>query len=200
MPPAQLGGMRISPSVLMLAGCMLVGCSGQIEEPTGREDGPGELRGEDGAGETSTPPAPELTVTNERLRLLPFSVRLARVAAVTGVAEDDPILSELHRRAIDLGAADFANGIAPDPIWSSTKMSVWVDALQPVCGSEAMRTRYPSFPESLPAFVQAAYGRHATAEDTAALEPVLSATAIDEERRYVLACTVLLSAAEMVLQ
>lgn len=192
--------MRALPPLLMLLGSMLLGCSGQIEEPAGREDGPGELRGEGGGGGTSTPPAPELTVTNERLRLLPFSVRLARVAAVTGVAEDDPILAELHRRAIDLGAPDFANGIAPDPLWNATKMSVWADALQPVCESDAMRARYPSFPESLPAFIEAAYGRHPTPDDAVALEPILGAVALDDGRRYVLACTVLLSAAELVLQ
>jgi len=171
--------------LLLLAGA----CDGSIEEPSGgAELGPGEVS-------PDTPPVVEddepLVLTSERLRLLPFSVRLARVAAVAGVAADDPLLEPLVRRAVELGAPEYASGIQADAIWNASKIAIWADALEPICASPQMRARYPSFPESLGAFVEQAYGRRLAPEDETSLEPLRTAT-IDDERRYVLTCMTLL--------
>jgi hypothetical protein len=177
---------------------VLAGCGGSIEEPTGSGEEETVRPGED---PSSVPPpeVEELVLPSERLRLLPFDVRLARIAAVVGVATTDPLLERLVARRVELGAPDYANGIQADAAWNASKIALWADQLEPICASEQMRTRYPSFPESLGPLIEATYGRRMVPEDETALAP-LDAAAIDPERRYVLTCMTVLSGAEMVLQ
>ena len=189
--------MRPASSALALV-LILWGCGGSIEEPSG-SGGEGAVR--PGDDPSTVPPAEEeeLVLVSERLRLLPFDVRLARIAAVAGIATTDPLLEQLVARRVDLGAPDYANGIQADSSWNAAKIALWADLLEPVCASEPMRTRYPSFPDSLPQLIEAAYGRRMVPEDESALAP-LDVAAIDPERRYVLTCMTVLSGAELVLQ
>lgn len=60
------------------------------------------------------PERPEVLLPVERLQLLPFEVRLKRLAAAVELPVTDAVFNTLRSRATDLGAHDFANGVAPD--------------------------------------------------------------------------------------
>ena len=185
----------VSPALALLL--LLAACGGSIEEPTGT--GEGETVGPTDDPAVTPPEDEELVLASERLRLLPFDVRLARVAAVVGVPTTDPLLEPLVARRVELGAPDYANGIQADTAWNASKIALWADLLEPVCASEPMRARYPSFPESLGSLIEQAYGRRMVPEDQSVLAE-LDAAMIDPERRYVLTCMTILSGTEMVLQ
>src|SRR5688500_16304239 len=91
-----------------------------------------------GTIDQDTPPAWE--GARSQVELLPYHVRLTRVAQVLGVTTDDPALGDMRERHLELGDHDFATGVRPNLTWTSSRMSVWVSTLMPVCQSEAMRT------------------------------------------------------------
>lgn len=128
--------------------------------------------------------------------LLPFDVRLAKVARVAGLPIDDPALAQLRARRFELGDHDFSIGVRPDSSWSVSRIGAWVKALKPVCASPVMRHRYPSLPQNLDAFVLAAYGREATNDDRAAMTEAVSA--LDAESKHELVCLAVLSSLEFV--
>lgn len=132
------------------------------------------------------------------LALLPFDVRLAKVAKVVGVETTDPLLEPLRARRYDLGDHDYSKGVKPDTTWSSARLGTWVKALKPVCASPAMRTRYPALPEKLGELMLAAYGRNATDEDRKAVEEAVAATALDSESQYQVVCLAVLTSLEFV--
>lgn len=133
-----------------------------------------------------------------QVELLPYNVRLARVAGVLGVTSDDPALAEMRERHLELGDHDFATGVRPNLTWTSSRMSAWVAALMPVCQSEPMRARYPTLPGGAGDLMAAAYGRPATPEDLAAVDEGLADVPIDDEERYMATCLAILSSAEFV--
>ena len=133
-----------------------------------------------------------------RVQLLPFDVRLAKVAHVVGVAPEDPLLAPRRARRLDLGDHDYATGHKPDLAWTSTRMGTWVRALKPVCASSTFRTRYPAFPDALDALSRAAYGRGATDEDRQILADTLGKTALDADTQHRLTCLAVLSSLEFV--
>ncbi|HUS64630.1 MAG TPA: hypothetical protein VMZ28_08820 [Kofleriaceae bacterium] len=132
------------------------------------------------------------------VELLPYGVRLARVAGVLGVTTDDPALAEMRERHLELGDHDFASGVRPNLTWTSSRMSSWVAALMPVCQSEAMRALYPALPADADDLMAAAYGRPATADDLAAIDEGLADVPLDDEERYMATCLAILSSAEFV--
>lgn len=132
------------------------------------------------------------------VELLPFHVRLARVAQVVGVTTEDAALAEMRERRLELGDHDFATGVRPNLAWTSSRMSAWVATLMPVCQSPAMRTRYPTLPGDVAALMAAAYGRNATDEDLAAVDEALAEVPIDDEERYMATCLAVLSSVEFV--
>lgn len=137
----------------------------------------------------------------EQPQLLPFNVRIGRVAAVIGLPTTDPVFDLLRKNRTSLGDHDFANGQQPDRLWTASRMSLWVRSLQPICASKAMRDRYPSLPADLGALIENAFGRPATDEDRAIVtEALASAPELDETIRYQTACLALLSSAEFVVQ
>jgi hypothetical protein len=130
--------------------------------------------------------------------LLPFEVRLAKVAAVAGVAPEDPLLAKLRERRLDLGDHDFASGVKPDTSWTSSRMTTWVKALRPVCASPKMRARFSALPDKLDDLVLAAYGRRAAPEDRRIVDEALAGAPLDEPARYETICLAVLSSLEFV--
>lgn len=148
----------------------------------------------DGGGDE----APAFEVPKNQVELLPFRVRLARVAQVAGVATDDPMLAEMRDRAAELGDHDFATGVRPNLAWTAARMSTWVKALKPVCTSEAFRARYPDLADDPSALIAAAWGRTATEADLADIAAALDGVAIDDEERTQAVCFAVLSSVELV--
>ncbi len=134
-----------------------------------------------------------------QVRLLPFSVRLAKVSAVVGKPSTDPMFSELLRRRYQLGDYDFANGIVADNQWSASRMTNWVDALKPVCASADMVTRFPDLAgRDLDAFHKSATGRTLTQDELVVFgEALLGLTGAERDTTT---CLAVLSSLEFVAQ
>lgn len=184
--------LRIALAVLLASGA-LIGC-GSDEDPRSltRADSP------TSPDESKVEPPQAAFTYAADLALLPFDVRLAKVAEVAGVSPDDPALAALRERRFELGDHDHSKGVKPDLTWSSARIGTWVKALKPVCKSTAMRTRYPALPQHLGDLVLAAYGRHVTEEDRTAVQETVVATALDSESQYQLVCLAILSSLEFV--
>lgn len=150
-----------------------------------------------GEGEDEELPPP-FELSRESVQLLPFHVRIAKLARVTGVGEDAPIFDDLMAARYDLGDHNYAQGIGPNLQWNASKMALWVESIRPVCQSDAMRQRYPFLPEHLNEMLEAAYGREATQDDLVAYEDVLADTQISEEERYEAVCLAVLTSTEFV--
>lgn len=178
-------------STLLVA---LSGCDGRIDG--GAEDPPPIERPMEGPV-TAGPPAFESS--REAVTLLPFDVRLRRVADAAGVSTEDPILSELRGARLELGAHDYAAGVPPDLSWSARRMTRWARALRPVCASPSFRQRYPVLRDSMEEFTLAAYGRRATPDDYEAFDAAMAgAEALSEDAAYRAMCIGLLSSTELV--
>jgi hypothetical protein len=156
---------------------------------------------------TTTPGSPAapvvvsgFTVPFEQLRVLPYAVRFGRVVAVTGAPATDPIFELLRTNRTLLGDHDFATGVKPDSTWSALRMSEWVRAVKPVCASAAMRAKYAALPANLGPLVEAAYGRAARADDTAAVKDALAGLTLDEKAQYQAICVAVLSSLEFLAQ
>jgi hypothetical protein len=199
----------IHPSVTVLSFLLLgafAACVGEVTSPGVRPSGgagtggPMSTTGAAGTGAAPpvTPPS-NFTPPSEDIIILPFSVRLAKVAAVAGVPPSDPLLNSLRESRLSLGDYDFANNVQPDKTWTALKLADWVRALKPVCASSKMRARFPSLPENVPAFIEAAHGRAATAEDTAAVTSSAAGLPTSAQR-YETICLALLSSLEFVAQ
>ena len=185
----------MSSSQLMRAGLiagslLLTGCMGAGDLSFGALGGSG--------SEDAAPQGAAFSYAKEQVLLLPFSVRLSKVASVLGVTTDDAALSELRARRLELGDYNFAQGVKPDRMWNAARISLWVRAMRSACGSEAIKKRFPSLPESLPALITAAYGRRATPEDGAAIDEALAGLSLDAEARYQSVCLAVLSSTEFV--
>jgi hypothetical protein len=145
----------------------------------------------------SLPVEPAFVLEREQLLLLPFSVRLTKVAAVLGVSEADPSLDPLRAARLELGDGDFANGIRPDRAWTTSKLTLWVKLLNPLCASSQLKTRFP-LPAALPSLIQVAYGRRATASDQVSIDEALSGVTLTSDERQELICLGVLTSAEFV--
>ena len=103
------------------------------------------LLGTAGCGEAEEPmgPAPRLDVAAEGIQLLPFAVRMNKLAHVVGRPLSDPMFETALSQSTALGAHDYARSLRPDRRWSARKMGVWVKSLLPVCTSDAFTSKYP---------------------------------------------------------
>lgn len=180
--------------VLPLALVWVVGCQGAIEG-SARPSGEGTSVGPADAVERAP-----FSLNREVPKLLPFHVRLGKVAAVLGVSVDAPVLAPLRGNRVTLGGYDFANGALPDTAWTASRVTEWVRALRPVCNSDEFRSRFPDLPEQLPALIEAAYGRESRVDDLADYDEALDDASLSAEERHELTCLAVLSSAEMVLQ
>lgn len=140
------------------------------------------------------PERPEVLLPVERLQLLPFEVRMKRLAAAVELPANDAVFSSLRTRATDLGAHDFANGVAPDLAWTAGRIATWVEGVLPVCADARVRSRYANWSTSLDAFSLKAWGRTATTDDRADVVPAQGLTDAEAWRAT---CVSLLSSAEL---
>ena len=171
------------------------GCDGRIEDHELTPEVPREVPMDGPA--TAGPPAFESS--REAVTLLPFDVRLRRVADAVGVSTEDALLADLRSARLELGAHDYAEGIPPDLTWTARRMTRWARALRPVCESPTFRERYPDLRDSMEEFTLAAYGRRATPEDYEAFDAsVADAGGLSEEAVYRAMCIGLLSSTELV--
>lgn len=185
---------------------LAAGCVGQIGGGSGGPGDPGS-NGQPGSGPSSgngtgNKPAVkpgDFQVPAENIQILPFSVRLQKVAAVVGVPVSDPLMNSLRDNRVSLGDYDFANSRQPDKTWTALKVADWVRAIKPICASSQMRARYSALPEKLPQFIEAAYGRSATPDDTAAVTSSAMGLMADASR-YDTICLAMLSSLEFVAQ
>lgn len=186
--------MGVTRLAVLLAAAVLAGCTGDIET-----FGSADREQSSGQDEPATNEAFDLAT--EQPQLLPFSVRMSRLAAVVGVPTTDPVFDLVRKNRTSLGDHDFANGQQPDRLWSSSRMAAWVRSLKPVCSSAAMRTRYPALPKDLPALIENAFGRPASDDDRANIEAAIAdASELSEAVRYQTICLAVLSSAEFVVQ
>lgn len=180
------------------------GCIGQIgdhgsSDPIGSSPGAASPGGSLPPGRKPVVQPGDFEVPATNILVLPFAVRLEKVAAVAGVPVADPLLNSLRDNRVSLGDYDFANSRQPDKTWTALKVADWVRAIKPVCASPQMHAKYSALPDKLPAFVEAAYGRAATPDDTAAVtssEMGLPTSAT----RYETICVAMLSSLEFVAQ
>ncbi len=195
---------RFAARAVLLFAVAAVGCTGSISDPTssgspapkggqGGPSGPGSMPAGGGGDESFTLPVDSVT-------LLPYSVRVEKVAHVAGVAVSDPLLQPLRDASGELGGYDFANSRKPDSTWTALRISVWIRAVKPVCASPQMRGRFAALPDALPALVEAAYGRAITGEDRAAIDAGLMGLTLDDSARYEAVCLSVISSLEFLAQ
>jgi hypothetical protein len=187
---------RLVTTRLLICMVTLAGCEGVLED--------GVLTAAPRSVEEA-PPAPTPTVLPaeerervvlppERLTLLPFEVRLKRLATAVELPVSDAVFHGLRARAGDLGAHDFVNGVAPDLSWTAQRMATWVEGILPVCADMRVQARYADWTTALPAFSLRAWGRASTNDDLADLAPPMGLTAAQAWRIH---CVSLLSSAEL---
>lgn len=172
-----------------------VGCNGAIgdapDDPLAVHDAPVEP--------TLGVDVPAYTQPPVQVRLLPFSIRLAKVAAVVDRPTNDMMFSELLRRRYQLGDYDFANGIVGDNQWSASRATNWIASLKPVCASAAMTNRFPDLGGTdLDAFYKAATGRTLTQDELAGFTQDLEG--LEGEERNQTTCLAVLASLEFVAQ
>lgn len=170
---------------------VLLGCQGRIGDPAESD--------EDSTEGPSNDPA--FAVPDAQPQLLPFWVRLDRVANVLGKPTDDPLFASLIDNRLGLGDYDYASGVKADRMWSPARMTLWAKSLKPVCASPEMRALYPDLandPAEVIALASDAWGRDVEASELVFDAPTLAS--LDETARYEMTCLAILSSAELVIQ
>lgn len=168
-------------------------CHGRIGDTEGSAD-----------GDSNVDPSefePAFALPDQQPQLLPFWVRLERVAAIVGKPTNDPIFAVLLQNRLGLGDYDYASGVKPDRLWSPTRMALWGKSLKPVCASEAMQSAYPGLATNKTgaiAMASEAWGRSVEASELDLDAPSLQALA--EGPRYEAVCLAIFSSAELVIQ
>ena len=141
---------------------------------------------------------PSVTLPSAQLKLLPFDVRLRRIADAVGVSVDDKVFDVAKKNRLALGAHDFANGTAPDLKWNSQRMASWMEAMLPVCRDSRVRSNLGDWKQGgVEKFIQSAFGRPSTADD---LDDLSAPLAVAGDDGWVLTCLTLGSSAEAMLQ
>ncbi len=194
-------------ALTLLAALFTTGCVGEFDfssdsdvelvDPQAPDKSPDDTVDEDDENTEVLPPAFELG--RENVQLLPYRVRMNKLARVTGLPADDSVFDDLNRNRYALGDHNFGQGIGADLSWSASKMKTWVEGLEPVCASAAMQERYPQLPEQANELMIAAYGREAQQEDLALVEDTLAEIGMtDAATRYRAVCLAVLSSVEFV--
>jgi hypothetical protein len=150
------------------------------------------------AGNAGMSDATPFKVRNTEPELVPFDMRLRRIATAIGVDVNNVMFDEMYSSRLKLGDYDYANGALPDGSWNANRIAAWIDALKAVCGAPEMKAKYPTLPESLPQLLRAAWGRAPSADDTADFTSALTAAGLDPATSYESTCMAVFSAAEFV--
>ena len=154
--------------------------------------------GAGGAGGEATSSGTAFAMPRDSVKLLPYAVRLSKLAVVLGAGTDAAPLELVRRKHLELGDADHANGIAADRTWTAAKLAAWTESIEPVCASAELAARFPALPSSLPALVEVAYGRRFEPEDRALVDEALAAVALDPQAQHEVTCLAILSSVEFV--
>jgi hypothetical protein len=137
-------------------------------------------------------------VRNTEPELMPFEMRVRRIAGAIGVDVESPLFDQMRGARLKLGAYDYANGALPDGSWNANRIAAWMSALRPVCNSSEMKAKFPALPENLPQLIRAAWGHAPSAEDNADFQAALSGAGTDPAVSYESICMAVFSAAEFV--
>jgi hypothetical protein len=187
------------PALLSIA-CMGIVEGQRHSDHSGESPAPNP-QGTAGAGATggaSTTSSVPFKVRNTEPELVPFDMRVRRIATAIGVDVENPMFADMYASNLKLGDYDYANGALPDGSWNANRIAVWVDALKPVCGSPEMKAKYPALPANLPELVRAAWGHLPSSEDTADFASALGSAGLDAATSYEATCMAVFSAAEFV--
>jgi hypothetical protein len=185
-------------AVLTLAAALgSVGCVGEIGNQT---DQPGAGGPAIPGGDTEKKPQgdPAFELPHEQPQLLPFWVRLSRVASVLGVTTEDALLSDLRANRLNLGDYNHGEGVQPNRMWTPARMALWAKSLKIVCSSDKMKELYPTLPGDADKLIEKAWGRSASQDELQAIEGSIGS--LDGDAKYQATCLAVLSAAEFVVQ
>jgi hypothetical protein len=155
------------------------------------------------AGSSTTPmttpeAGPPFKVRNTEPELVPFDMRLRRIASAIGVQADNAMFADMRKNSLKLGDYDYANGALPDGSWNANRISAWITALKPICNSPEMKAKYPALPANLPELVRAAWGHVPSAQDSADFNDAIAAAGTDTAVTYESTCMAVFTAAEFV--
>jgi hypothetical protein len=160
--------------------------------------------GNQGTGGTGSTPMAKDTPFSVRIgepELLPFDVRVRRIANALKVPVTNPMFADIMAKNIQLGDYDHAAGALPDNLWLARRISTWADGLTAVCGSSEMKALFPALPENVPQLIKAAWGRSASDEEVAEIETAVAEAALpDPARSYEATCMTVFTAAEFVFR
>lgn len=135
-------------------------------------------------------------VAATEVHLLPFAIRMNKLARLLEVSVDDPLFQPLHDQRFALGDHDYARALRPDRRWSVRKIGIWIRGLLPICGSQRFKDLYPGVADAPDAFILRAYGRPVDELDRMALAEVVEG----ELDRDTAVCVATLSSLEFVTQ
>jgi hypothetical protein len=153
-----------------------------------------------GTGMQGVGPVGTFEVPRSQIKLLPFSVRMSRIATVTGLPLTDPAYNTLRDNRLLLGDHDYANAKPPQESWSAARLATWVESLRPVCQTPSVLNKFSPMPARLPALVDAAYGRAIVPEDNAALTDGMKGLNVTPAKMVETTCLSVLSSLEFVAQ
>jgi hypothetical protein len=109
--------------------------------------------------EDARPTPNHIELAAPEIQLLPFTVRMSKLAYVLDRPVTDPLFDELVQQRFALGDHEYARALRPDGRWSARKMGIWVKGLLPLCESNRFAELYPAVATSPDALVYRAYGR-----------------------------------------
>lgn len=132
--------------------------------------------------------------------LLPFDVRVRRVANALSVPVTNPMFADMTSKNVQLGDYDHAHGALPDNLWLARRLATWADSLTAVCGSPEMKALFPALPENAPQLIKAAWGRTPLAEETAEVNTMVAEAALPATESYEATCMSIFTAAEFVFR
>jgi hypothetical protein len=197
--PLRLGS--LAPALAI--GLALAACGSDVRTTIGSPFRASPTPPSDGSGDTGADqeqPAEELpgfAVPRDQPMLLPFWVRLERVARTLDLPTTDAVFSPLVANRLRLGDYDHAHGVPPDPLWSPAKMTLWIEGLRPVCAHPNMKARHEWLVADL---MRDAWGRDPSIAEVEAFRAELDAAGVVGADRDQAACLAILSSLEVVAQ
>lgn len=177
--------MRLLPGLILLGS---LGCQGAISDPARGVEGPPPILQEEGI---------PFAISKGSAELLPFDVRLNRVASVVGVEPSDPLFDDLRQNRIALGDYDHASGVLPDSSWTASRISLWTRLMRPICASPQMTARYPNLPDDLDELIRVAYGREPEVGEVEDVAAILFDTALEPTAEHETICLAVLGSTEL---
>ena len=127
---------------------------------------------------------------------LPYRVRLAKLVQLVGTP-DSTSLMDLMSDNIAQGDFDFSRGILPKFTWETRDMQMWLEAMDPVCGSADLTSRF-QFPNTLDDFILESLGRPMNATEDEIVATLASRSGLTNGDRFRLFCLSTLGSMEYI--